>query len=284
MRCYIYFIINKITKERYVGQTTNFSRRKNEHLSKLQENIHPNKKLQNAYNKYGKENFIFQKILYEDITKKELDQYEIYYISKYNSFNNGYNLTIGGTGGNCRSKLNFEQYCFAYFGNIKYDGMTNRTGKYLNVDSSCISSIKAKKSYDSFREKAEKLPQEEKDRYLKDFENKMEIYKNTPWTKRPTPEDDISLEMLCVCSTYGRGIESAILKKFNLSKGYIFHIMRGNGRQELKNKYKNMSQLERITVGKQKFEEWKLQKYSKLKLKEQYRDLVEYYGCEPKSS
>ena len=33
MKCYIYFIINQTTKHRYVGQTTNFSRRKNEHLS-----------------------------------------------------------------------------------------------------------------------------------------------------------------------------------------------------------------------------------------------------------
>ena len=32
MKAYIYFIINKITGERYVGQTTNFVRRKNEHL------------------------------------------------------------------------------------------------------------------------------------------------------------------------------------------------------------------------------------------------------------
>lgn len=28
MKAYIYFIINKVTGERYVGQTTNFARRK----------------------------------------------------------------------------------------------------------------------------------------------------------------------------------------------------------------------------------------------------------------
>ena len=58
-------------------QTTNFSRRKNEHFSALQNNSHPNNKLQSAYNKYGKENFQITKITYEDITKKELDEQEI---------------------------------------------------------------------------------------------------------------------------------------------------------------------------------------------------------------
>lgn len=156
MKCYIYFIINQITQERYVGQTTNFTRRKGEHFSKLEYNEHPNPKLQNAYNKYGKENFIIQKICFDDITKEELDDWEIYYIKKYNSYNNGYNLTEGGTGGDFRSRLSFDQFCFAYFGNLKYDGMTVRTGKYLGVDSSCISSIRAKKNRMMFLEKEQK--------------------------------------------------------------------------------------------------------------------------------
>ena len=59
---YIYFIINKITGERYVGQTTNYIRRKGEHLTKLESGTHPNKKLQYKYNYYGIENFYFEKI------------------------------------------------------------------------------------------------------------------------------------------------------------------------------------------------------------------------------
>ena len=74
MKCYIYFIINQLTNERYVGQTTNFSRRKNEHFEKLKENRHPNPKLQNAYNKYGKENFSIEKITFENLSKEELNK------------------------------------------------------------------------------------------------------------------------------------------------------------------------------------------------------------------
>ena len=210
MKCYIYFIINNITSQRYVGQTTNFARRKGEHLLKLKENRHPNIKLQNAYNKYGLENFSIQKIQFDDISKEELDEQEIYYIKKYDSFKNGYNLTEGGTGGDTRSKLNFEDYCFAYFGNLKYKGMTNRTGNYLGVDSSCISAIARGKSYDKFRELANKLPEEEKNKYIKDFEEKLNVIENKPWTVRKTLDDETTFNIMCVVSTYGRGIEQTV--------------------------------------------------------------------------
>lgn len=45
LKCYIYKITNDITGEKYVGQTTNFSRRISDHFSKLKLNKHPNPKL-----------------------------------------------------------------------------------------------------------------------------------------------------------------------------------------------------------------------------------------------
>lgn len=278
MKCYIYFIINQITKERYVGQTTNFTRRKGEHFSKLEYNEHPNPKLQSAYNKYGKENFSIQKIQFDDITKEELDEQEIYYIRKYDSYNNGYNLTEGGTGGDLRSKLSFEQFCFAYFGNLKYDGMTTRTGKYLNIDSSCISAIRAKKSYDAFREKAEKLSEEEKEKYIKTFEEELDVENNKPWIKGKTPNNELTFLIMCVVSTYGRGIEQTILKKFGLSKGFIYHLMTGPGRQEVKEQYKSTSKEEIQKIGREYFKDWELQSFSKLKIKEEYTNLTEKYN------
>lgn len=278
MKCYIYFIINKITNQRYVGQTTNFSRRRSEHLLKLKENRHPNLKLQNAYNKYGEDNFIFQKITYDDISKKELDEQEIYYINKFNSFEQGYNLTTGGTGGNTRSKLDFEQFCFAYFGNIKYAGMTNRTAQYLGVDSSCISAIVRQKSYDAFREQAISLPQEQQEKYIQDFEIKLNIKENKPWIKQKTLDNDTTLKIMCVVSTYGRGIETTILKHFGLSKGFIFHLMTGKGRLDVKKEYSLLTKEQREEIGQQYFLEWNLQNYSKNKIKKQYSDLIIKYS------
>ena len=278
MKAYIYFIINKITGERYVGQTTNFVRRKNEHLSQLKDKTHINKKLQNAWNKYGENNFIVEKIQYDNISKEELNNEEIKYIKQYDSYNNGYNLTIGGDGGNTRSKLNFEQFCFAYFGNKKYDGMTNRTGKYLGVDSSCIASIKNEKSYDLFRQRAKELSIEEQNNYIERFEKELDIINNPPWIKRKTLDEQTTYEILCVVSTYGRGIERTILNHFDLTKGFVYHLMIGNGRQSIKNKYKNTSKEERQKIGREKFNEWQLQSYSKIRIKEEYKDLFLHYG------
>lgn len=95
MKCYIYFIINKVNGKRYVGQTTNFSRRKQNHISKLKHHKHDNIKLQNAWDKYGEENFYFEKITYENLTPEELNEEEIHFIEKYDSRENGYNIAPG---------------------------------------------------------------------------------------------------------------------------------------------------------------------------------------------
>lgn len=278
MKAYIYFIVNNLTGERYVGQTTNFARRKKEHLSQLRNNSHINSKLQNSWNKYGEENFIIEKIQYDNISKDELNEEEKRYIKKYDSYNNGYNLTLGGDGGDTRSKLTFEQFCFAYFGNRKYDGMTNRTGLYLGVDSSSISSIKNEKSYSEFRSLANKLTKKEQEFWIKEFEEKLDIKSKKPWVKQKTLDDKSAFEILCVASTYGRGIESTIIKHFGLKKGFLFHLMTGKGRTRIKEEYKNTSEEKRKKIGKEKFQEWNLQSYSKNKIKEQYRDLFIHYG------
>lgn len=56
----IYKITNLITKDFYIGSAINFYKRKHAHFSTLKTNTHKNPHLQNAYNKYKKENFIFE--------------------------------------------------------------------------------------------------------------------------------------------------------------------------------------------------------------------------------
>lgn len=226
MKCYIYKIINNVTKEKYVGQTTNFSRRISDHLSKLRLNKHPNPKLQASWNKYGEDNFSIEKILY-NLTKEELDNKEIEEIEKENSFKNGFNLTSGGTGGDTRSKIQLEDFYEIYFGNLKYTGLTNRTANFYGCDSSTVSSIKRKLAYDNFREKAEKLTQTEKDFYLKQFEQNLSLDKNPPKIKKDKLKDEDIIIFLSLLSCYGRGIEAAYIRFNNLSKGLGFHIKKG---------------------------------------------------------
>lgn len=279
MKCYIYSIINNITKQRYVGQTTNYYRRKKEHLSKLKENKHPNPKLQNAWNKYGEENFVFEKECF-DISKKELDDKEKEYIKRYNSFVNGYNLTEGGTGGNTRFNriLNFEKFCFAYFGNKKYEGMCNKTGRLLGVDSSTISALKREISYDDYRLLALQLPEDKKQKYLNDFEKAFDINSdNRPKAIKKKISDELMIDILCMVSTYSRGIEKAILNRFNLSKGLVFHTIKYGEYPKAQEKFKILNIEEIKSRGITSFQKYNIQEYSSYKLKIQYKDLYDKY-------
>lgn len=66
----IYQIRNKISNKIYVGSAANLYMRFAQHKSKLKQNDHPNKHLQNAWNKHGAENFEFKVLeLIEDKTK-----------------------------------------------------------------------------------------------------------------------------------------------------------------------------------------------------------------------
>lgn len=90
----IYMIRNKINDKIYIGQSNAIEQRLKSHQYSLNQNKHHNKHLNYAWNKYGKDNFEFTII--EECDIDELDDKEKYYIKKFNSFEQGYNQTIGG--------------------------------------------------------------------------------------------------------------------------------------------------------------------------------------------
>lgn len=55
--CGIYKLVNRATGQCYVGQSQRVQKRIREHFRLLRGNKHPNTHLQNAYNKYGADNF-----------------------------------------------------------------------------------------------------------------------------------------------------------------------------------------------------------------------------------
>jgi group I intron endonuclease len=58
MNCGLYKIKNKVNSKFYIGSSNNIKRRwKEGHLNKLKKNKHDNQHLQNAWNKYGEDNF-----------------------------------------------------------------------------------------------------------------------------------------------------------------------------------------------------------------------------------
>ena len=64
LNCGIYKIENIVTGDFYIGQSVNLHKRKISHFGCLKRKERRNTHLQNAFDKYGKQNFVFKIILY----------------------------------------------------------------------------------------------------------------------------------------------------------------------------------------------------------------------------
>lgn len=94
----IYIIRNTVNQKVYIGQTTMTVRERfMSHMKPSTSKTKRNYKLYNAVLKYGRDKF-FVETLEENIPLSEINEKEIYYIQKYNSFFDGYNSTKGGDG------------------------------------------------------------------------------------------------------------------------------------------------------------------------------------------
>lgn len=65
----IYKITNLINNKVYIGSTKSYNRRISYHKSDLNNNKHINNHLQAAWNKYGKDNFLFE--IVEEVKNSE---------------------------------------------------------------------------------------------------------------------------------------------------------------------------------------------------------------------
>ena len=102
----IYLIQNKINGHCYIGQSMDIARRWRSHRNAMENK--ENTPLYCAMRKYGVENFAFS--ILEECLIEELDEKEIYYIEKYNSYFNGYNQTRGGAQYQHNVKISDEDY------------------------------------------------------------------------------------------------------------------------------------------------------------------------------
>jgi group I intron endonuclease len=95
----IYKIENTVNHKVYIGQSTNIIKRLKAHI-KNEQNGH----LRSSFEKYGLDNFSFEVIK----QTYDLDYWEIFLIQIYHATNDkyGYNMAIGGEGGNLGPKVN----------------------------------------------------------------------------------------------------------------------------------------------------------------------------------
>ena len=80
--------------KKYIGQTINEKQRKRQHINLCKKGI--DHKFYRAVKKYGWDNFVYGII--DEYDDAILNEQEIFYIIKYNTYENGYNSTLGGGG------------------------------------------------------------------------------------------------------------------------------------------------------------------------------------------
>jgi group I intron endonuclease len=117
----IYKVTSSTSGKSYIGQTTkSLQERKQTHIKNIKKGIKTHFYL--AILKYGEDDFNWE-ILDTTTNKLQLNNLEVYYIKKYNSYGCGYNMTLGGEGGDTISMKSNElkQNQGAKIGNIPWN-------------------------------------------------------------------------------------------------------------------------------------------------------------------
>lgn len=159
----IYKITNQQTGQSYIGQSVDIKRRWIEHKLPCKR-INPTKKIYQAFNQYGIDNFTFEVI--EECEANKLNEREQYWIDYYDCYNNGYNMSRIQ---NLQSKIDWE-IVMEIVNDLSNTLLTetNIAEKY-NVSVSLISQINTGKMwiikdqiYPIRQKKEKKIEQEEK--------------------------------------------------------------------------------------------------------------------------
>lgn len=94
----VYIITNKVNGKQYVGKTNRITaKRMQEHFSNIYKTETESRPLYRAFKKYGIESFIYE-VIETNLSPQEAELKEINMIYELDTFNNGYNATIGGDG------------------------------------------------------------------------------------------------------------------------------------------------------------------------------------------
>lgn len=153
---YIYMVTCKINNKKYIGKTeSEVAYRWKQHCrdSFLESHGDYNFPFHRAIRKYGIENFIV-KCIDKSEDKEELKEKEKYWIQHYDTFNNGYNATLGGDG---QTKYNYDEIVNYYLSNNFsitetckhfqiYDQVVYCALKSKNINYKVLSNTKEKKS------------------------------------------------------------------------------------------------------------------------------------------
>lgn len=145
MVSYIYKITNTLNGKVYVGKTHDLNKRILQHFSDLKKGKHHSHKLQRAVDKYGIDNFKISFKEVEVLDEDALSLLEIQEIEKCDSYNNGYNETLGGDGN--KTSLSFEESILVYQILQRYKGVNRQIARYFSCDHTVIDNLAKNELY-----------------------------------------------------------------------------------------------------------------------------------------
>ncbi len=90
--CGIYMILNEVTWKVYIGSSRQINKRFKQHKRNLRGNTHHSPKLQNSWNKYGENTFIFD--ILEECSPDDLVKSEQSHIDIFTSYDNDFGFNI----------------------------------------------------------------------------------------------------------------------------------------------------------------------------------------------
>lgn len=125
----IYRIVNKINGKCYIGKSANIEQRFKGHKNKMS---YGTEVLYQAFRKYGIDNFDFSII--EECSLELLSDREKYWIQYYNSYEKGYNSTLGGDG---NLRIDYQKVVEEF----KKTGFCTQTAKNLGICTATVVQI-----------------------------------------------------------------------------------------------------------------------------------------------
>lgn len=153
----VYCLTNKINGKKYIGITK-------QEIEKRWRNGRGYKKttrIAMAIKKYGWDNFD-KKILYSDLDNKKASDMEIFYINKYNTIENGYNVQSGGFKDYTTEMSEYHKQCVSKANKGKHyspetefkKGVYNETSRNKKVPVLCV---ELNKKFDSIKQAQEEF-------------------------------------------------------------------------------------------------------------------------------
>lgn len=166
MNGFIYKITNRVNNKVYIGQTRfTIEHRFKQHIKNYTIE-HRKQPLYLAFAKYGLDNFSVEQI--EECPVEKLDEREIFWIAKYDSFKKGYNATLGGQAGGIYIWTDSQ---YEEIKNLYNSGFTIKNiGDRFNVSAYTIAAIL--KAMDvKIRRNPMNINRIEKDRLIEEYRN-----------------------------------------------------------------------------------------------------------------